>query len=1126
MRSLAALLRIVAQRSMANWRLLLTVVLGVVLASGLMSSVVLYSDAVRDLGLDFTLRQEDPLDLDLKVVGTSQNGEPSIYADRRETTLSLLEGQAGGILEGLGFYGRSSTFYLTEPGGTVPDDELRPRAHFVYFSDIEEHVRLLNGAERQPAAPTTDPEIAPSFEVWMSAEGAAALEVAVGDTFDLHPFWRDDVAPVTVTVAGLIEPEAPAEEYWFGGADRLVVDTTRWPTYVLVIDEAAFANTIAPYLPNIDGTFETYGFVDTGRIDSRNAEEVELRLNALSDALRRELPLTSLDTELADTIASYRDKLFFTRLPLFALMLLIVGIALYYLVLVVTMLVERQAGEIALLKSRGAGIGQIMTVYLVEGLALTVFAVVLGPLLAAGAIRLLGPTPPFEELSDGQLLDVTLTPAAFGMAFLGAVLALAALLWPAYRAAIGGIISYKLRLARPPQQPLFLRYYLDLALVGVGAFLFYQLRQRGSLVTERLFDDLSADPLLLVSPALFMLMIALVFLRLFPLILRGVAWLLRGLGGATVLLGLWRMVRSPLHYSRLILLLLLATSVGMFAAGFGATLDRSFEDRAAYEAGAGGRVTGIREPARTSAAELEAMVEAIPGLDGAAAATRLSGSYVPERGGSSSVSLLAVSESFEDAAFWRNDFAGQSLGSLLGKLEVDAEEPLSGVEIPAGTRYLAIWAQISLPGRAAVPALRIEDDRGVLWEYLLFSDPAAEEPSDGWRLYVTDLAQPWQPRNAVPNLDQPRTLDAVFLSLRRLAAESGRVTAVFDDVLALPDDFPATGRLDGATVLEDFEALDRYESITAADAQGEASLIRAETDTERGEYAAQVTFTYESFASQPIVGVRVRRPATPLPVLASEDFLRATETHVGDTLTFTINRQRVSVLVVDDFELFPGYLPTERSPLIVTALADLQVAAAGVPRIAQGITPNEVWVRSVTGGTLTLDRLAEWGISANATFDQDVILALKSSDPLVAASWEGILFLSFAAVLLLTALGFIVFSFLAAQTRALEFAILRTMGFSGRQILGVVAFEQLFVIVAGVAAGTALGFPLGRLMIGALSLTEDGSDVVPPLLSQVSWGTVLTVYALLAAVFLATVAALARLYSRLALHRALRIGEL
>ena len=125
-----------------------------------------------------------------------------------------------------------------------------------------------------------------------------------------------------------------------------------------------------------------------------------------------------------------------------------------------------------------------------------------------------------------------------------------------------------------------------------------------------------------------------------------------------------------------------------------------------------------------------------------------------------------------------------------------------------------------------------------------------------------------------------------------------------------------------------------------------------------------------------------------------------------------------------------------------------------------------------------------------------------------------------------TALGFIVYSYLTAQSRSLEFAILRTMGFTGRQILAIVSFEQIFVIVAGVAVGTFLGMPLGRLMIDFMGVTERGEDVLPPLVSQVSWSTVITVYALLAVVFVGTILALVVLYSRLAVHRALRMGEL
>ena len=55
----------------------------------------------------------------------------------------------------------------------------------------------------------------------------------------------------------------------------------------------------------------------------------------------------------------------------------------------------------------------------------------------------------------------------------------------------------------------------------------------------------------------------------------------------------------------------------------------------------------------------------------------------------------------------------------------------------------------------------------------------------------------------------------------------------------------------------------------------------------------------------------------------------------------------------------------------------------------------------------------------------------QQEDPLVAAGWQGILVIAFGAVLLLSAIGFLVYSYLTAQERSLEFAILRTLGFSG-----------------------------------------------------------------------------------------------
>ena len=114
----------------------------------------------------------------------------------------------------------------------------------------------------------------------------------------------------------------------------------------------------------------------------------------------------------------------------------------------------------------------------------------------------------------------------------------------------------------------------------LGGILLYQLNRRGSLVNRQVLRQPVRRPGVLLTPAFFILTVGLVFLRLFPLVLKLLAWVVARPQGASILIGMWQLVRNPVHYSRLVLLLMLATAVGMFAASFGATLNRSYADRA------------------------------------------------------------------------------------------------------------------------------------------------------------------------------------------------------------------------------------------------------------------------------------------------------------------------------------------------------------------------------------------------------------------------------------------------------------------------------------------------------------------------------------------------------------------
>ena len=159
----------------------------------------------------------------------------------------------------------------------------------------------------------------------------------------------------------------------------------------------------------------------------------------------------------------------------------------------------------------------------------------------------------------------------------------------------------------------FNRYYIDIFVSVIAALLYWELTQRGSVVTTSLLGKTSVDQALLAAPALFLLAVALLFLRLFPLVTRAASWGIAWFGKAWLVLGMWQMGRDPLQYTGPILLLMLASSVAMFAANFGATVDRSYEDRARYAAGSEFRVPATNPSRRGPSVSFAAAEQQHPG---------------------------------------------------------------------------------------------------------------------------------------------------------------------------------------------------------------------------------------------------------------------------------------------------------------------------------------------------------------------------------------------------------------------------------------------------------------------------------------------------------------------------------
>ena len=1124
--SLPTALRIAVRRLNGNRRLMAAVAIGVILAVALMASTSIYRNALQDLGLQTDLRRVSDADLDVRILNAAHGLSGGLAEESFEVIDRRLRIPAEYIHEPVHSL-TSATFFMTEVGGIPPDEDPRDRARVLWFEGIDEHIELVDGAW-PAAAPAATPDEPPLIDIAMGVAAAEAGGFELGEKRDIHASWRDDAEPIQIRLVGLVQPIDYTDRYWGVRRDHFLVPTEKTDAFAFFAPRATLIDSMAGYMPELRSRLEVYAQVNRAAFIADEAGPAAIQFRAAFEAIAKEIERSRIETEIVDVLNSYETKEFFSSIPLLVLTLQIVGIVLFYLVLVSTMVVERQSAEVALLKSRGAGLGHIMSISTLEGLLLVALAMGLGPVVAREAIALLGFSPAFEGLTGGARLSVELTGEVYIWAAIGAALSFIALIWPAWRSNRATVVHYARSTSRPEDKPVFQRYYLDLVVVGVGALLFFQLQESGSLVTEDLFGGLQQDPLLLIAPAVFVVTVAVLFLRLFPLLLSIFGGIARLLGGASMQMVLWHLTRAPVQPGRLALLLIMATSLGMFGGTFGATLDKSFDDRAAYQSGAQLRLADLR----SSGASVDMLDEDLadaPGIEASSYVIRQNASFSRGALDVTDATVLGVDpESFSDVLWYRDDFALDDVGELVERA-TGPDFAVEQIEIPADANFVGMWLWVPETSGGIVPIVRLLDSQGRYRDVGLNGLPRprgffGSEISEGWRFVWGDLHS----GSGGPHIG-PWTLQSIAVRTGGGTNFNGKVVYdafQYSTQSSVPDNIVEVG-FDNGAVIESFEQQGRWTVFTDTSRDGalpdDARLI---TDRVRdGEFAMSYEWNRQVRSGLPR-GLRLIGPDEPLPVIASRTFLEEASLDVGSQIKLGMASVYVPVEIVGVFDLFPTWDPGSPRSLIIANRDYLFYRVNRNPATIGALSPNEVWIQPTDADGLRqlrtfLEVTPPWPHDA---YDIDAIRNLQDEDPLVAAGWEGLLFLTFIAIVLLAALGFLVASVLVAQQQQGEFAVLRTMGFSLPQVLLVVGVEKILIIVVSMALGTAVGLQLGTMMLEFVGFVETGETVLPPFVTVTDWATIGGAYSVLGLVFLGAIAIIVALYMRMTIGQILRIG--
>jgi FtsX-like permease family len=760
-----------------------------------------------------------------------------------------------------------------------------------------------------------------------------------------------------------------------------------------------------------------------------------------------------------------------------ALALLLVAAA--ALVLAARLLASVREEESALLRARGAARWQLMRPVLAEALITGAVAGLAGVL---AGVRLAGPLAGLGGVRLDSDQATRVSPLAWLSALVMVAVCVAVLAWPALRAGTPG--AARIRQGRQAQLAGIAWAGGDLAVVALAAIAVWQLRDY-SAVAGLAAGSPGIDPVVAVAPALALAGVALIPLRILPLLARvtdRTADAGRRLSAAMVS---WQIARRPVRQAGPVLLVVAATATSTLALAGYQSWHQSAADQAAFAVGSDVRVdaaagvpvsTGTFTRAPEVTAATPARITSIGnGSQLIALGTATAGSAMLLR---PDLSPLPVRK------LWRSIIPQRAAGLVLPG-RPDRLRILAALGAGPGTSAAAVRGEL---GSATVRAL-IQNADGIT-----YSRPAGVLPADGQRHALTvplsgvpaGLRRGGYPLRllrltltfVLPRYDPVRPAPDASLSIESLAVGSahgpfsdGAALASWQGAVSSPY-VPTGPTLPGPA----FPPRDgAAPSILSWRPAGGTQQFMFNTGHDPAAWLMNL-LSLDPRTITASVSVTAQSPLRYVPAIATSGYLAATRRHIGSLVWTRVGELPVPFGIVASVARFPTVFGPNRA-----LIADLGAVSGKL--LASQLAPlavNRVWLR--TRGSWAPRGTA--GLSVLSRARQQAALL---RNPLLKAPRQALLAIGLAAVLL-AVLGFSVSVAASLRTRRTQRAVLAAMGVGRRAQAGQLCLEQLALSVPAAAVGLLAGIGLAWLMVPAITLTADAAAPVPSALPVLPLG--------------------------------------
>jgi|GEM_PF-502561 len=590
--SLFTVIWMVIKQIIKNWKLEFILLLGLVLAVGVFSSISIYTDGVLQMMMtDSWLSASSPNypPGTIKIVDDQWRDYHPILSQgrgRRDQQQAFLQ------YKNLDNYLQENLprVYQTEQQyyglmGNLEREAISPAdgseglvntyADIRFMENLEEQVEIIAGRWYEPDNNSD------RVEVVIDENARSEMDMSVGDIVR-YPLQTDSEQRkyLHLEVVGVyrVNQEAYNSPIWVRRppfSESVFVSREKFEELVVREDTQ-------PY------RYEWYFLFDHQDIRFHEVSGMLQRLNRLETEMAGFSDNIRKTTNPLTVLSSVVDEAERLELLLLILSLPVMGIIFYYIILSARLTIQRRGNEIAMLRSRGAGILQIVFSYLIEWGLLGAAAFLIGPRLGLLIARVMGASSGFLEFVDRRPLAAIITPDARVFALytvLAAVVSCLVLVIPASRQSI---VSYKRNITRQQSKSVWQRYYLDFVFLLFSIFGYRVLQNQIEGIQEGTASasELILDPLLFLVPVLFIATAGLLSMRIIPWIFKFLSYLTNRLPEVTLSVTLKQYFRNSAQTTPLIFFIIMTVSLGIYASSIARTIDQNFVDSTYYEQGA------------------------------------------------------------------------------------------------------------------------------------------------------------------------------------------------------------------------------------------------------------------------------------------------------------------------------------------------------------------------------------------------------------------------------------------------------------------------------------------------------------------------------------------------------------